>query len=56
MDLKTILIHKWTRTTKINNQKNENHILYKNKMSRDNIQRQINLINDSRPNASQLKE
>jgi hypothetical protein len=25
-------------------------------MSRDNIQRQINLINDSRPNASQLKE
>jgi hypothetical protein len=41
MKLKIILIKKWIRTTKNNDQKNENHILYKNKMSRDKIQRQI---------------
>jgi hypothetical protein len=40
------------RTTKNNNQNNEDHIWYKNNMSMDEIQRQINLINDSRPETS----
>jgi len=40
------------RTTINNNQKNEDHIWYKNKMSIDEIQRQINSIKDSRPNTS----
>jgi hypothetical protein len=44
------------RTTKNNNQKNENHIWYKNRISRNEIQRQINSIKDSRLNTSQLKE
>jgi hypothetical protein len=44
------------KTTKNNNQKSEDYIWYKNKMSRDAIQRQINSIKDSRSNTSQLKE
>jgi hypothetical protein len=39
-------------TTKNNNQKNKDHILYKNKMSMDEIQRQLNSIKDSRPKTS----
>jgi hypothetical protein len=46
---KTISIKKIIWTTKNNNQKNEDHILYKNKMLRDEIQRQLNSIKDSRP-------
>jgi hypothetical protein len=45
---KTILIKKRIRTTKNSNQKNEHHIWYKNKMSRDKIHKQINSIKDSR--------
>jgi hypothetical protein len=52
---KIISINKRIRTTKTNNQNDENHIWYKNKTSRDKIQRQINLIKDSRPETSQLK-
>jgi hypothetical protein len=52
---KTISIKKMIRTTTNNNKKNEDHIWYKNKMLRDEIQKQINLIKDSRPNTSQLK-
>ena len=55
-NLKIIAIKKMIRTNKNNNQKNENHIWYKNRMSNDEIQRQINSINDSRLNTSQLKE
>jgi hypothetical protein len=39
-------------TTKNNTQKNKDHILYKNKMSMDEIQRQLNSIKDSRPKTS----
>jgi hypothetical protein len=39
-------------TTKNNNQKNKDHILYKNKMSMNEIQRQLNSIKDSRPKTS----
>ena len=39
-------------TTKNNNQKNKDHILYKNKISMDEIQRQLNSIKDSRPKTS----
>jgi hypothetical protein len=53
---KTISIKKIIRTIKNNNQRNEDHIWYKNKMSRDKIQRQINSIMDSRPKTPQLKE
>jgi hypothetical protein len=53
---KTISIKKRIRTITNINQKNEYHIWYKNKMSNDEIQRQINSINDSRPNILQLKE
>jgi hypothetical protein len=49
---KTISIKKRIRTTKNNNKKNKDHIWYKNKMSIDEIQRQINSIKDSRPNTS----
>jgi len=49
---KTILIKKMIWTTKNNNQKNKDHILYKNKMSMDEIQRQLNSIKDSRPKTS----
>jgi hypothetical protein len=49
MKLETISIKKNIRTTKNNNQKNENYIWYKNKMSRCEIQRQINTIKDWRP-------
>ena len=48
---KTISIKKMIRTTKNNNKKNKNHIWYK-KISRDEIQRQINSIMDSRPKTS----
>ena len=44
------------RTTKNNNQKNKDHIWYKNKMSKDKIEIKINSINDSRPNTSKLIE
>ena len=53
---KTISIKKIIRTIKNNNQRNEDHIWYKNKMSKDKIQRQINSIMDSRPKTPQLKE
>jgi len=49
---KTISIKKRIRTTINNNKKNKDHIWYKNKMSIDEIQRQINSIKDSRPNTS----
>jgi hypothetical protein len=38
--------------TKNNNQNNYDHILYKNKMSKNKIQRQINSIKDSIPKRS----
>ena len=45
------------RTTTNNNQKNKDHVWYKNKMSRNEIQRQINLIKNSNiKNTSQLKK
>jgi len=43
---KTISIKKRIRTTTNNNKKNDDHIWYKNKMLRDEIQRQINSIKD----------
>ena len=47
----TISIKKKIRTTN-NNQNNYDHILYKNKMSKNKIQKQINSIKDSRPKRS----
>jgi hypothetical protein len=44
------------RTTKNNNQINKDHIWFKNKMSIDEIQRQINSTKNSRPKISQLKK
>jgi hypothetical protein len=52
MNLKIISIKKRTRTTKNNNQKNEDHIRYKNQLSMDEIEGQINSINDTRSNTS----
>jgi len=49
---KTISIKKRIRTTKNNNQKNEDHIWFKNKMSIDEVQRWINSINDLRQKTS----
>jgi len=46
MKLKTITIKKRIRTIKNNNKKNKNHLWYKNKISRNEIQRQNNLIKD----------
>ena len=43
---KIISIKNRIRTTRNNNKKNEDHIWYKNKMSSDDIQKQINSIND----------
>ena len=45
---KTISIKKRIRTSKNNNKKNNNHIWYKNKISKDEIQRKINSIKDLR--------
>jgi hypothetical protein len=56
MKLKNNFNKKKIRTIKNHNQKNEDHIRYKNKISIDEIQRQINLIKDSRPKTLQLKE
>jgi hypothetical protein len=50
MKLKKISIKKIIRITKNNNDKNENHIWYKNKISRDKIQRKFNSIKDLRGN------
>jgi hypothetical protein len=43
---KIISIKNRIRTTRNNNKKNKDHIWYKNKMSSDDIQKQINSIND----------
>jgi hypothetical protein len=48
---KTISIKKRIKT-KNNNPNNDDHILYKNKMSKNEIQKQINSIKDSRPKRS----
>jgi hypothetical protein len=45
---KTISIKKKIRKSKNNNQTNKDHIWYKNKISRCEIQRQINTIKDWR--------
>jgi hypothetical protein len=44
MKLKNNFNKKRIRTTTNNNQNNKDHIWYKNKMSRDEIKRQINSI------------
>jgi hypothetical protein len=49
-------IKKIIRTIKNNNQRNKDYIWYKNKMSRDKIQRQIKSIIDLRSKTPQLKE
>jgi hypothetical protein len=47
---KIISIKNRIRTTRNNNKKNKDHIWFKNKMSSDDIQKQINSINDLKKN------
>jgi rRNA pseudouridine-1189 N-methylase Emg1 (Nep1/Mra1 family) len=53
---KTISIKKRIRKIKNNNQKNDDHILYKNQMSMDKIKKKHYSIKDSRPNILHSKE